>query len=196
MRHALDRALLTRSVTILLILAACACRQGNADQQAPGPDAGATVPMLSVWSAAFEEGAPIPARFTCEGDNLSPPLGWSDPPEGTRSLALICDDPDAPMGTWVHWVLCNLDATADTLRAGVPTTEALEIGIIQGISDFQTPGYGGPCPPHGKPHRYFFKLYALDTMLELEDAVTKGTLLEAMSEHILAEGRLMGTYQR
>jgi Raf kinase inhibitor-like YbhB/YbcL family protein len=194
--HILERPSLTRSVTCLLVLLACACRQGNAGEPASTPDTATELPVLAVRSAAFEEGAPIPARFTCEGENLSPPLGWSKPPEGTRSLALICDDPDAPMSTWVHWVLYNLDAATDTLDAGVPTGAALGTGAMQGITDFRTPGYGGPCPPHGRPHRYVFKLYALDTLLELEGTVRKDALVEAMSGHVLAVGRLTGTYQR
>ena len=150
---------------------------------------------LVITSSAFSEGEAIPNRYTCDGPDVSPDLAWSGIPEGAASLALICDDPDAPMGTWVHWVLFNIPAGADGLPAGIPSDAALENGARHGTNDFRRLGYGGPCPPGGT-HRYFFKLYALDTMLELDSGITKGQLLEAMEGHILAEGQLMGIYSR
>ena len=126
----------------------------------------------------------------------SPPLHWSEPPEGTQSLALICDDPDAPVGTWVHWVLFNLPAETRELEEGLPTTETLSNGAKQGKNDFGKIGYGGPAPPKGKPHRYFFKLYALDKAVDLSPGATKAKLVEAMKGHILAEGQLVGKYGR
>lgn len=150
---------------------------------------------IKLTSKAFTEGGVIPSRYTCDGEDVSPPLAWSGVPEGTRSLALICDDPDAPMGTWVHWVLFNLPADSDSLPEGVPPWKTLSDGTRQGTNDFRRPGYGGPCPPGGT-HRYYFKLYALDAMLEAESGITKAQLLQAMAGHVLAEGRLMGRYQR
>ncbi|MFQ6093600.1 MAG: YbhB/YbcL family Raf kinase inhibitor-like protein [bacterium] len=150
---------------------------------------------IKVTSRAFEEGGMIPQKYTCDGEDVSPPLAWTSVPEGTKSLALICDDPDAPMGTWVHWVLFNLPANIKELPENVPPQETLENGAKHGITDFRRIGYGGPCPPSGT-HRYYFKLYALDTELDLEAGITKAELLEAMEGHILAEGRLMGKYKR
>jgi Raf kinase inhibitor-like YbhB/YbcL family protein len=151
---------------------------------------------VQVTSSAFAEGQPIPAKYTCDGGDISPPLKWSSIPQGAKSLALICDDPDAPAGTWVHWVLYDLPATVAELPERVPTTETLSNGGKQGINDFKRVGYGGPCPPRGGPHRYFFKLYALDAELQLKAKATKKELVRAMEGHILAEGQLMGTYKR
>ncbi|MDR3402165.1 MAG: YbhB/YbcL family Raf kinase inhibitor-like protein [Chthoniobacter sp.] len=138
----------------------------------------------------------IPAKYTCEGANVSPPLSWTGLPAGTKSLALICDDPDAPAGTWVHWVLYHLPATTNSLDEKLPPAAALLDGARQGVNDFGKTGYGGPCPPPGKPHRYFFKLYALDIDLALRPGATKQALVQAMEHHVLADGLLMGKYQR
>jgi hypothetical protein len=151
---------------------------------------------IQLTSTAFAEGKPIPAKYTCDGADVSPPLKWSSVPEGTKSLALISDDPDAPVGTWVHWVIYNIPPDATELAEGVPKSETLTNGATQGMTDFKRVGYGGPCPPQGGPHRYFFKLYALDTTLSLKRGATKQELLRTMEGHILAEGQLMGTYQR
>ncbi len=151
---------------------------------------------IEVSSPAFQAGATIPKPYTGDGADRSPPLRWSEPPAGTKSLALICDDPDAPRGTWVHWVLFNLPASIRELEEGVPTKETLDNGAKQGKNDFGKIGYGGPAPPKGKPHRYFFKLYALDTTLDLPAGTTKAQLEKTMQGHILAEGQLMGIYRR
>ena len=151
---------------------------------------------LKVESLAFSPGGDIPRQHTCDGPDLSPPLRWSEPPAGTQSLALICDDPDAPAGTWVHWVLYRIPASARGLPEGVPKRETLADGSRQGRNDFGKVGYGGPCPPRGPKHRYFFKLYALDTVLDLPPGATKAELLKAMEGHILAQGELMGRYGR
>jgi hypothetical protein len=151
---------------------------------------------MQLMSSAFEEGAAIPKQYTGDGKNVSPPLRWSDVPEGTRSFALICDDPDAPRGTWVHWVLLNLPGDTRELAEAVPATGALPSGARQGKNDFGKIGYGGPAPPPGKPHRYFFKLYALDSMLDLKEGATKQQLEQAMKGHVLAQGQLMGKYAR
>src|SRR3989338_7802294 len=134
---------------------------------------------------AFTEGAAIPAVYTCEGRDVSPPLAWTEPPPGTKSFVLISDDPDAPGKTWVHWVIYDLPAAMTRLERNIPKTEKLENGAKQGMTDFGRVGYGGPCPPPGKPHRYYFKLYALDRLLGLPPAATKNQLLKSMEGHIL-----------
>lgn len=152
--------------------------------------------VWSMSSPAFREGETIPRRHTCEGEDVSPPLVWNEPPPATRSLVLIADDPDAPMGTWVHWVLYNLPAELRDLPEGIPAQERLSNGALHGLTDFERVGYGGPCPPPGKPHRYFFRLYALDRQLGLKARATKAQVLDACRGHILAEAQLMGLYAR
>jgi len=151
---------------------------------------------LGLTSPAFEDGGTIPSRFTCDGADLSPHLQWSNVPTGTKSLALICDDPDAPMGTWVHWVLFDLPADTTSLREGVPADDTIQGSAIQGKNDFGRIGYGGPCPPRGKAHRYFFKLYALDSRLELKPGAKKKDVEKAMKGRVLAQGQLVGRYRR
>jgi len=151
--------------------------------------------QIEVKSTAFQGGGMIPKQYTCDGADVSPPLSWTSVPEGTKTIALICDDPDAPMGTWVHWVLFNLPADVKELPENVPTQMTLETGGVQGTNDFGNIGYGGPCPPGGT-HRYYFKLYALDTQINLQAGATKRDLLKAMEGHTLAEGQLMGKYRR
>jgi Raf kinase inhibitor-like YbhB/YbcL family protein len=152
--------------------------------------------QMQLTSTAFTEGAAIPAKHTCDAKDVSPPLKWTGVPAGAKSLALIVDDPDAPAGTWVHWVLYDLPATTSELAEDVPKSQYVAGRAKQGLNDFRRLGYGGPCPPHGKPHRYFFKLYALDTVLDLKPGQTKKDLESAMEKHILAQAQLMGTYQR
>jgi Raf kinase inhibitor-like YbhB/YbcL family protein len=155
------------------------------------------VPMtIQVTSTAFGYGGNIPKKYTCDGEDVSPSLSWSGIPEGTKSIALICDDPDAPVGTWVHWVLYGLSADTTSLPEGVPTQGVLDNGPKQGKNDFRKIGYGGPCPPRGPAHRYFFKVYALNCEIKLDAGATKKELVKAMEGHILAEGELMGKYQR
>ena len=151
---------------------------------------------FTLTSPAFKEGDLIPKKFTCEGPDVSPQLRWNDPPKGTKSLALISDDPDAPVGTWVHWVIFNLPGETAELLEGVPTQETLPNGARQGLNDFKRVGYGGPCPPPGKPHRYYFKLYALDTPLNLKPRATKAQVIDAIKGHILGETQLMGRFGR
>jgi Raf kinase inhibitor-like YbhB/YbcL family protein len=152
---------------------------------------------LSLTSPAFVHQADIPAKYTCEGSDISPPLAWSGIPAGSQSLALIVDDPDAPdpaapKTTWVHWVLYNLPPTAKGLGEAV---RVLPNGTLEGLSDWRRTGYGGPCPPIGR-HRYFFKLYALDTLLPDLGKPTKAKLEQALAGHILAQAELIGTYQK
>ena len=151
---------------------------------------------FELKSQAFQAGDRIPTKYTCEGADVSPPLRWNDPPRGTRSIVLIADDPDAPVGDWVHWVIYNLPENQRDLPEGVPTQETFPNGARQGLNDFMNVGYGGPCPPPGKPHRYYFKLYALDGMLDLKPRATKAKVLEACKGHILAEAQLMGQFGR
>ncbi|HEY0660289.1 MAG TPA: YbhB/YbcL family Raf kinase inhibitor-like protein [Lysobacter sp.] len=154
---------------------------------------------LILESGAFAAGAAIPVRYTCEGDDVSPPLAWSDVPAGTRSLALIVDDPDAPdpaapQRTWVHWVLYNLPPDSHGLADGVKSTQ-LPTGTREGRNDWKRAGYGGPCPPIGR-HRYFHKLYALDVVLPDLGRPDKTQLLKAIEGHVLAQAELIGTYQK
>jgi len=159
------------------------------------PTNGATM-KLRLTSTAFADGQPIPRKHTADDQDLSPALQWSEVPAAAKSLALICDDPDAPAGAWVHWVIYNLSSSTAGLAEGVPKSPELANGARQGINDFKRPGYGGPAPPAGKPHRYFFKLYALDLNPDLKPGLTKKDLLKEMEGHVLAEGQWMGTYQR
>jgi len=131
---------------------------------------------MELTSTDIQEGGMIPVQFTCDGDDISPALLWSGVPENTNSYALICDDPDAPVGTWVHWVLFNIPGSVKSLDQGVDTVESIENGGIHGINDFRRLGYGGPCPPNGV-HRYFFRLYALDTLLNIEPGCSKADLM-------------------
>jgi Raf kinase inhibitor-like YbhB/YbcL family protein len=151
---------------------------------------------MKIVSPAFAEGTPVPVEHTCEGSGSSPGLAWSEIPVDTRSFALVCDDPDAPRGTWVHWVLFNLPADAVELAPAVPPAPELPSGARHGINDSGNVGYGGPCPPRGRRHRYFFRLYALDCTLNLAPGVKRPDLDQAMAGHVLADATLMGTFQR
>jgi Raf kinase inhibitor-like YbhB/YbcL family protein len=151
---------------------------------------------IVLKSTAFEDGRPIPRKYTGDGDDGSPPLTWSGVPDAAKSQALICEDPDAPRGTWTHWILFNLPAETRELPEGVAAKETLPDGSMQGTNDFRKTGYGGPAPPPGKPHRYHFKLYALDAPPQVKAGATRQQLLTAMEGHILAQGSLMGTYGR
>jgi Raf kinase inhibitor-like YbhB/YbcL family protein len=151
---------------------------------------------LDLTSAAFRHGGPIPKQHTSDGRNVSPPLKWSAPPAGTRSLALLCEDPEAPRGTFTHWVLFNIPASSLGLKEGVAQQATSPEATRQGTNDFGKVGYGGPAPPPGKPHHYHFKLFALDATLDLEAGATKPQLLEAMKGHILGETQMIGVYGR
>lgn len=147
-------------------------------------------------SPAFKNGAMIPRKYTCDGEDISPPLKWADAPIGTMSFALVCDDPDAPIKTWTHWVVYAIPAERTELKEGVSTHEVIEGGIRQGVNSWRKSGYGGPCPPGKEPHRYFFKLYALDFVPELRAGNKKEALWTAMEGHVLAETQLIGLYAR
>lgn len=148
-----------------------------------------------LTSTAFENGATIPRKFTCDGPDVSPALSWTEPPAGTKGLAIIVDDPDAPSGTWVHWVLYDLPAGTRELPEGVPKDRELPGGARQGRNDFGKIGYNGPCPPKGSLHRYFFKLYALDVRSNLKAGASKSDLEQAMKGHILAQAGIIGRFQ-
>ena len=150
---------------------------------------------FDLMSTAFAPGESIPRKYTCDGEDISPPLQWSDPPQDTQSFALIADDPDAPVGTWVHWVLYNLPAETRTLPEAVPPDADLPDGSRHGKNSWPRLGYGGPCPPSGT-HRYFFKLYALDAVLDLDAGASKEQLLQAMEGHILGQAEFMGVHTR
>lgn len=151
---------------------------------------------FTLKSSVFDHMGRIPSKYTCDGANVSPPLEWTDPPAATKSFVLISDDPDAPIGTWVHWVYFNIPGNLRGLPEGIETVGEPKVGGRQGINDFRRMGYGGPCPPPGPAHRYFFKLYALDTMLELPIGATKAEVEKAMQGHILAHAQLIGLYER
>jgi Raf kinase inhibitor-like YbhB/YbcL family protein len=151
---------------------------------------------LELRSSAFPEDGTIAKKYTCDGLDVSVPLSWRNPPEGTKSFALIMDDPDAPSATWVHWVLYDLAAETRQLAEGLPPKEVLDDGAKQGLNDFQRIGYGGPCPPRGPAHRYCFKLFALNRMTGLPSGATKPQLLRAMKGHILGQTQLTATYGR
>jgi len=156
---------------------------------------GGGIMEIKITSTAFKDGEFIPKKYTCDGDNVSPPLEWSEVPKATQSFALICDDPDAPMGTWFHWVIFNIPASVHKLNENISLNKVLEDGAVQGNNDFRKTGYGGPCPPGGT-HRYFFKIYALDKRIGLTPGTTKDELIKELEGHILAEGKLMGKYSR
>ncbi len=145
--------------------------------------------------SVFANGERIPVKYTCDGEDISPPLSWEGQPEGVVSYVLIVEDPDAPMGTFTHWVLYNIPKRLSSLPEGIPKQKETEFGL-QGINDFRRVGYGGPCPPPGKPHRYFFKLYALDSTLDLPPGARKRDVIKAMEGHVLAQAQLMGLYSR
>jgi len=151
---------------------------------------------LAVTTTAFPAGGAIPTNYTCEGPDASPDVSWSGAPAGVQSFALIADDPDAPVGTWTHWLIWNIPPHSLGLPKGVPKEETLGDGTRQGRNDFRRIGYGGPCPPPGKPHRYFFKLFALDAKLDLKAGAKRDELEQAIKGHVLAQGELIGKFGR
>jgi Raf kinase inhibitor-like YbhB/YbcL family protein len=172
-----------------ILLASCGNHQG-----VPTLEEGSA--KMKLTSSVFSEGASIPGKYTCDGEDRSPGLKWNGAPKETKTFALICDDPDAPAGTWVHWVAYDLPASTTELGEAIPPLNSVPGGGTQGNNDFGRIGYGGPCPPQGKAHRYYFKLYALDRALGLSAGASKQALIDAMKDHILGEAQLMGTYQR
>ena len=183
-------------ITIIAIVCLCVVFYNMTScENQPQTETGSDKMELSIESSAFQEGGMIPSKYTCDGINVSPPLKWSEPPEETKSLVLISDDPDAPMGTWVHWVVYNIPPSLKEFSENIPSSEVLDNSTIQGTTDFGRIGYGGPCPPSGT-HRYFFKIYALDDKLNISPGATKQQVVDAMKGHVIAEGQLMGRYKR
>jgi Raf kinase inhibitor-like YbhB/YbcL family protein len=184
------------AVGLLALSLACGGGSERVDEGTPTPSPRGGQSMgFELTSSAFPNGEAIPRKYTCDGEDISPPLQWVDPPDGAQSFALISDDPDAPVGTWTHWVLYNLPASSTALPEAVPQDADLPDGGSNGKSSWGRLGYGGPCPPGGT-HRYFFKLYALDSQLDLAAGATKEELLKAMEGHILATTETMGLYSR
>jgi len=191
------------SKTILIAIAligllASSCTRltpvSNQTNANPGATRKAATPQIQVTSTAFKEGEAIPRQFTCQGINISPPLEWTATPQA-KTIAIIANDPDAPAGEWTHWLVYNLPAATMGLIENMPAEEKVAGGGMQGKNDFGKTAYGGPCPPKGT-HRYFFKVYALDTELALKPGATKDQLLKAMEGHLLAQGQLMGTFAK
>jgi Raf kinase inhibitor-like YbhB/YbcL family protein len=176
-------------LAVLFAVAVVSC-----DRPVPSDEGGEM--SISVTSEAFEHEEEIPRRYTCDGENLSPPLSWGPLPGNTKSVALIVDDPDAPAGVFTHWVLFNMPPDVSELPEGLPGREKLENGALQGQNGFGKTGYGGPCPPKGSPHHYYFTVYALDSVVNLQAGASKKGLLDAMSGHVLGRGQLVGVYER
>lgn len=185
------------ALAAIMVLSLAACRGEKESETRPDVvlTEGEDTMAITVTSPVFEDGGMIPKEYTCDGEDISPPLNISGVPTEARSLALIADDPDAPAGTWVHWVLYNLPPGTTELPENMPVDEKIQNGAKHGVTDFGRFGYGGPCPPSGT-HRYYFKMYALDTLLNLSGRVSKADVIKAMQGHVLAEGQLMGRYQR
>jgi Raf kinase inhibitor-like YbhB/YbcL family protein len=183
-------------VAVLLISMACALPSVAASQGQVNENMEQMTYQLSVTSPAFKDNERIPVKYTADGDDMSPPLRWSDVPEGVTQYALIVEDPDAPRGTVTHWVMYGIPGNYDHLDDGVPQVEELDNGAMQGLNTHGKPGYMGPSPPKGKPHRYIFTLYALDAKLDLPAGIAKDDLKKAMQGHIISEGKLTGLYGR
>lgn len=181
-------AVLVLTLLSVVLLSVVACSTETPEEE---PEA-----TMSLSSPAFQEGGSIPVKYTGDGQNISPPLQWGEPTQQTKTLALIVDDPDAPVRVFTHWVLFNIPADVHQLAEGIPAQETLENGALQGKNDFGQIGYGGPAPPSGSVHHYRFTLYALDMPLDLKPGVSKNQVLDAIKGHILAQGQLTGTYRR
>ena len=180
---------------MMLFVVACAKQPAATTSNPSDTQTPPATTNMKLASSAFTEGQAIPHQYTCNGINISPPLEWTGIPKSAKTLAIIADDPDAPAGTWVHWVIYNLPADTMGMIENLPPTEEIKGGGLQGKNDFEKIGYGGPCPPSGT-HRYFFKLYSIDTELPLKAGATKAEVEKAMAGHVVAQGQLMGTYRR
>ena len=185
------------AITILLSVALAGCSTGPRPlpPQPPVNQSPDQKNEIKVTSVAFQQGQPIPRQYTCAGVNISPPLEWSGLPKTAKTIAIVVNDPDAPGGSWIHWVLYNVPADNIGFVENVPMSETLKAGGFQGKNDFGKIGYGGPCPPSGT-HRYFFKLYAVDAELPLKAGATWPELEKALDDHVVGQGQLMGTYSR
>jgi Raf kinase inhibitor-like YbhB/YbcL family protein len=187
------------AIIFVLILSLWVCPRltllaGAPPAVAPAPETRKMA--FAISSPSFPPGGDIPKKFTCDGADVSPELSWSSPPEGTKSFVLIADDPDAPSGTWTHWVVFNIPADSKSLREGVSRVDELPGGERQGRNDFHKIGYNGPCPPPGKAHRYFFKLFAMNEKLDMKPGASRPELEQAMQGHALGNAEWMGKYRR
>jgi Raf kinase inhibitor-like YbhB/YbcL family protein len=192
LRSGYTRRLVALSMMVLAVIATGLMNCTSGDSVLP--DEGEMT--LSLSSPMFQDGENIPIRYTCEGDDVSPPLAWDEPAAGTQSLVLIVDDPDAPGGVFTHWLLFNLPADSQQLPEAVPAQNELPNGALQGTNDFAKIGYGGPCPASGATHHYRFTIYALDRPLDLKAGVSRKQVIDAIKGHILARGQLTAIYQR
>jgi Raf kinase inhibitor-like YbhB/YbcL family protein len=186
------KAMVVSILVFLFVPIGCA-KDPKSEKQ--GDKMQAAVENLELKSSVFKAGEMIPRKHTCDGEDISPQLSWGKTPDGTKELVLICDDPDAPMGTWVHWVIYGMPSSTTGLTENFPKKDTAQ-GAVQGKNSFGKVGYGGPCPPHGSTHRYYFKLYAIDKALNLNPKATKDEVTKAIEGHILAKGELMGRYGR
>ena len=192
-----NRNLLVPILVLGVLVSACSrADKVNPPDKVNAPKEGNTAMAIEISSDAFSKGEAIPAKYTCDGDDVSPALRWGNIPKDAKSLVVICEDPDAPSGNFVHWVLYGLPPSVDVLSEGVAKTETLPNGARQGRNGFGRIGYGGPCPPRNGAHRYFFRLYALDIEPRLGPGVDKSEIDRMMKDHVLASGDLMGTYKR
>ena len=191
-RGASSRILVIAALIVIVMISSYFLLLSRREREAPTPE----VPILVLRSSAFESGGNIPQKYTCDGQDISPPLSWSDPPRETVSFVLIVEDIDAPKGIFTHWIIFNIPASLRSLPEGVPKQGEVEGIGTQGKNDFNEIGYGGPCPPPGSTHRYVFKLYALDISLDLNPGATKEQVIKGMEGHILAYGELIGRYGR
>jgi len=186
---------LVLSLFLLTTIWLSACVSPETQPALPDPLEMEEAMSIELTSSAFAQGQSIPAKYSCNGEDISPALIWGEPPAGTQSFALIMDDPDAPVGTWDHWILFNIPASTRGLPEAFPSDAVLPDGAMSGKNGWDRMGYGGPCPPSGT-HRYYFRLYALDEMLAISAGASKGELEKAMTGHILAKGELMGTFSK
>lgn len=187
----------------ILALSACKAEPKSTGQslikqnQQPSPTSAIQLTrVIPLSSKAFANLRPIPKRYSCQDENISPPLNWGKVPGNTRSVVLILDDPDAPGGTWLHWLVYNIPPEIIALPENLPKGETLSLGALQGLNDFKQVGYGGPCPPAGNAHHYHFRLFALDTMLQLEPGASRAQVEAGMKGHVLGEGELVATFKR
>lgn len=185
--------ILFRALMLIVLTALIGCAAAQTETPSPATDVPSPEASFTLASTAFASGGQIPSRYTCQGEEVSPALSWTAPPEGTRSFALIMDDPDAPNGTWTHWVIFNLPPEYRSLDEGLPARNKLDDGVVQGKNSWHKFGYRGPCPPSGT-HHYAFHLYALDTLLDLGPGTTAERLRQAMDGHVLAEAVLTGLF--
>jgi Raf kinase inhibitor-like YbhB/YbcL family protein len=190
----LKRILISVLCLAFMIYADLGTNLALSDELGAGEE-GKKMQTIELKSASFGSGEMIPRKYTCDGEDVSPALSWGSIPEGTKEIVLICDDPDAPGGTWVHWVLFGLAPDSTSLTENFGKKETV-LGVRQGKNDFGKVGYGGPCPPKGPAHRYFFKLYALDKSLDLKPEVKKADVMKAIDGHILGHGEIVGRYGR